>query len=78
MRYRYKMPKMNLKVEGRGNGIMTNVTNLEEIAKSLRVPPSYPLKFFGIELGSLIKVRPGAFIVHGKHDPDKMCKTLDK
>ncbi len=72
------MPRMELRVEGRGNGITTNVTNLEEIAKALRVPASYPLKFFGIELGSLTKVRPGGFIVHGKHDADTMGKTLDK
>lgn len=69
---------MNLKVEGKGNGIMTNVTNLDEIAKSLRIPTDYPLKFFGIELGSLTKTKPGSFIVNGKQDPSTMTKILDK
>lgn len=75
---RYKMPKMTLKVEGKGNGIMTNVTNLDEVAKALRVPPSYPLKYFSIELGSIAKSKPGSFIINGKHDISTMEKTLDK
>lgn len=36
--YRYKMPKMILKTEGKGNGIKTNIVNLVEVAKALRVP----------------------------------------
>ncbi|CAK94489.1 unnamed protein product (macronuclear) [Paramecium tetraurelia] len=29
------MPKSQLKIEGRGNGIKTNIINLHEIAKAL-------------------------------------------
>ena len=36
--YRYKMPKPFLKIEGKGNGIKTNLLNLHEIAKSLKCP----------------------------------------
>ena len=32
------MPKMVLKQESRLNGVKTNIFNLDEIAKSLRVP----------------------------------------
>ncbi len=32
------MPKMLLKVEGKGNGIKTNIVNLADIAKALQVP----------------------------------------
>lgn len=39
LNYRYKMPRPELKIEGRGNGIKTNLVNLNDIAKSLRVPP---------------------------------------
>lgn len=37
--YRYKMPKMILKIEGKGNGIKTNITNLVDVAKALDVHP---------------------------------------
>ena len=33
------MPKMVLKQESRLNGVKTNVFNLDEVAKALRVPP---------------------------------------
>ena len=36
--YRYKMPRLITKVEGKGNGIKTNLVNLIEAAKALRVP----------------------------------------
>lgn len=37
--YRYKMPKLVAKVEGKGNGIKTVIVNMVEIAKSLNRPP---------------------------------------
>jgi translation initiation factor 5 len=38
--YRYKMEKMVLKVEGRGNGIKTVVPNMANVAEHLKVPPT--------------------------------------
>jgi len=46
------MPKLIGKVEGKGNGIKTNVVNMIDISKALRVPNEYPLKFMGFEFGS--------------------------
>ena len=38
--YRYKMPALIAKVEGKGNGIKTVVVNMPEIGKALQRPPS--------------------------------------
>jgi translation initiation factor 5 len=53
--YRYKMPKLIIKIEGKGNGIKTSVVNIFDIAKSLDRPPSYIVKYFGSELGALTR-----------------------
>ena len=50
--YRYKMPRLLVKVEGTGNGIKTVIVNMTDVAKSLGRPPTYPTKFFGCELGA--------------------------
>ena len=50
--YRYKMPKIQSKVEGKGNGIKTVIPNLAEVARALGRPPIYVHKYFGIELGA--------------------------
>lgn len=49
--YRYKMPKMELKQESRLNGVKTNIFNLEDVAKALRVPGDFIIKYMCAELG---------------------------
>lgn len=46
-KFRYKMPKMQLKIESKGNGIKTNIVNLGDVAKYLRTNEQYILKWFG-------------------------------
>lgn len=46
--YRYKMPKPLLKIEGKGNGIRTNLVNLHEIAKALNCPDQCNLNIIQI------------------------------
>ncbi|OAF63910.1 hypothetical protein A3Q56_08385 [Intoshia linei] len=41
--YRYKMPMILGKIEGKGNGIKTVISNIVEIAKSINRPPEFQL-----------------------------------
>ncbi|KAG1327494.1 eukaryotic translation initiation factor 5 [Cocos nucifera] len=77
--YRYKMPKMITKIEGRGNGIKTNIVNNVDIAKALARPASYTTKYFGCELGAQSKfdVKTGTSIVNGAHDTAKLAGLLE-
>lgn len=50
--YRYKMPRLVVKVEGRGNGIKTVLMNVIELAQSLNREAPEITKFFGCEIGS--------------------------
>ena len=43
--FRYKMPKLESKVEGRGNGIKTSVMNVKEVAAAIHRPPTYVMKW---------------------------------
>lgn len=53
--YRYKMPKIITKTEGRGNGIKTLIVNCYELAESLQRAPEELCKFFGCDLGTQSK-----------------------
>ena len=77
--YRYKMPKMVTKIEGRGNGIKTNVVNMVDIAKALARPASYTTKYFGCELGAQSKFdeKTGVSLVNGAHDTPKLAGLLE-
>lgn len=50
--YRYKMPSVVGKVEGRGNGIKTVIVNISDLGLSLKRSPGEVNKFFGCELGA--------------------------
>ncbi|XP_062107498.1 eukaryotic translation initiation factor 5-like [Humulus lupulus] len=77
--YRYKMPKMITKIEGRGNGIKTNVVNMVDIAKALARPASYATKYFGCELGAQSKFdeKTGTSLVNGAHETAKLAGLLE-
>lgn len=77
--YRYKMPKLLAKVEGKGNGIKTVVVNMVEVAKALNRPPTYPTKYFGCELGAQTQfdLKNERYIVNGSHEASKLQDLLD-
>ncbi|KAI9355402.1 domain found in IF2B/IF5-domain-containing protein [Zopfochytrium polystomum] len=77
--YRYKMPKLISKIEGKGNGIKTVIPNMSEIAKALSRPPTYPTKFFANELGTSATfiIDKDRYIINGAHDATKLQNLLE-
>ncbi|XP_050344144.1 eukaryotic translation initiation factor 5 [Nymphalis io] len=77
--YRYKMPRICAKVEGKGNGIKTVIVNMPEVAKAIGRPATYPTKYFGCELGAQTQFdfKNERFIVNGSHDSAKLQDLLD-
>ncbi|KAI5460005.1 domain found in IF2B/IF5-domain-containing protein [Mariannaea sp. PMI_226] len=77
--YRYKMERLQTKIEGKGNGIKTVVVNLSSVAASLARPGSYVIKYFGFELGAQTNIDPkdDRWIINGAHDAPKLQDHLD-
>lgn len=77
--YRYKMERLQTKIEGKGNGIKTVVVNLSSVAQSLSRPGSYVIKYFGFELGAQTNIDPrdDRWIINGAHDAPKLQDYLD-
>ena len=50
--FRYKMPRLVCRIEGRGNGIRTCIVNLSDVSSALNRPPDILTKYFGVELGA--------------------------
>lgn len=77
--YRYKMERIQSKIEGKGNGIKTVVVNLPSVAQSLARPPAYVIKFFGFELGAQTNTNPkdDRWIINGAHEASKLQDHLD-
>lgn len=67
--YRYKMPTVYGKIEGRGNGIKTVIPNISDVALSLHRPPGEVCKFFGCELGAqtTYSAETDRAVVNGAH-----------
>uniref|UniRef100_A0A3P9M942 Eukaryotic translation initiation factor 5 n=1 Tax=Oryzias latipes TaxID=8090 RepID=A0A3P9M942_ORYLA len=72
--YRYKMPRLIAKVEGKGNGIKTVIVNMVDVAKALNRFP-----FFGCELGAQTQfdTKNDRYIVNGSHEANKLQDMLD-
>lgn len=77
--YRYKMPLVFGKIEGRGNGIKTVIPNITDVALSLHRSPGEVNKFFGCELGAqtTYSAETDRAVVNGAHT-DVALQTLMK
>lgn len=75
------MPRMQLKTESKGNGKKTNIVNLKDVSKALRVPTEYTIKYFALELGAIMETKNKAeneWIIKGQPSFDELAKLLDK
>jgi translation initiation factor 5 len=75
--YRYKMEKLQSKIEGKGNGIKTVIVS--SVAQSLARPGDYVIKYFGFELGAQTNTNPAddRWIINGAHEATKLQDYLD-
>ena len=69
------MPQMKLSQESRLNGVKTNITNLPDVARALRVPESAILKYFQTEVGANSE---GTTIIKGQHLLADLARHLDR
>ena len=80
--YRYQMPVLVQKIEGKGINVRTVLPNLRDVAKALRVPANYILKFMGYELGSAVIEREQnnnvIAQISGQLNENDVLNTLDK
>ena len=78
--YRYKMPRIIGKVEGRGNGIKTAIPNMAQLAQSLDRDPGEVTKFFGCELGAQTtwNAETERAIVNGAHTTQDLQQNVFK
>jgi len=75
--YRYKMERIQTKVEGKGNGIKTVVVNLTSVAESLARPEDYIMKYFQLEVGATAKHdKDDRWKINGSHDAAKLQELL--
>ena len=78
--YRYKMPKVVGKLEGRGNGSKTVIVNISDLALSLHRDPGEVNKFFGCELGAqtTYNAETDRAIVNGHHTDAVLQQSVHK
>mmetsp|Transcript_3244 Transcript_3244/g.10155 ORF Transcript_3244/g.10155 Transcript_3244/m.10155 type:complete len:426 (-) Transcript_3244:52-1329(-) len=76
--YRYQMPRILGKVEGRGNGIRTALPNVADVARSLKRSPEHITKFYGCELGAQSRYDEvnERGIVNGAHQTSDLQQLL--
>gem|GEM_PF-1717156 len=76
--YRYTIPIIRIKIEGKGNGVRTVLVNIVKITKCLNRPVDHILKFIEIELGTQSKCDNNGCIIRGRCDVEQLAVILNK
>lgn len=78
--YRYKMPSVVGKIEGKGNGIKTVVVNISDLALSLHRDAGEVNKFFGCEMGAQTTYNEAddRAVVNGAHTDQELQQCVHK
>ncbi len=78
--YRYKMPTVFGKIEGKGNGIKTVIPNISDVGLALKRDPGEVNKFFGCELGAqtTYNAETDRAIVNGAHTDQVLQQNIHK
>lgn len=79
LHYRYKMPPICIKIEGKGNGVKTLISNITTISKSLNRPVVYIIKYAGYELCAQTQcdLKKQKFIINGSYEVQKLQAIVD-
>lgn len=76
--FRYKMPKVTLKHEGKGNGVKTVVSNIKDVSKSLNRNVGDLLAFIATELSVCSLQRKDDYIINGTFDTQTVQNIIAK
>lgn len=76
--YRYKMPKIQCKHEGKGNGVKTVLKNLKDVGKTLNRDPIDLLSFIASELSVCSLHKNEDFTVMGTFSTERIQEVLSK
>lgn len=73
--YRYKMPGVKTQVTGRGNGIHTIFSNIDEVSNAIGHPQEIIMKYISYELATNLNQKNNS--ITGKHDDNIQEKVID-
>jgi translation initiation factor 5 len=76
--YRYKLPPLIAKLEGKGNGMKTVLVNIEDISKLINRLPTNVVKFFSYELGVQSMYKHKVHSLNGNHTSETLQIVFNK
>lgn len=75
--YRYKMPKVSIKLGGAGNGTFTIINNMDEISNSLNTPSDIIYKYISYTLGSAFNDKKKSLTGHHTNIQDIIFEYIN-